>query len=94
MNIKERTSQELAIDEATAEDTLSDVELSSAQIIRPSKSKKIPLRLNIENEIIQLCRQIATIKHIDSVTQLIQKYIRDGVDKDRNLINKNGKKYS
>jgi hypothetical protein len=86
MNNRERSISELAIDEATATDTLNDVDLSSAVAVYPPKKKKIAIKISLEDEIIQFCKRIAAIKHIDNFTKLIDTYIRDGIENDKKLL--------
>lgn len=86
MNKQRRSLTDLAIDEATAADTLNDADLSSAVVVYPAREKKVAIKINIEDEIIQLCKRIAAVKHFDTVSKLLDSYIRKGVEKDKELL--------
>lgn len=86
MSKRERSATDLAIDEATATDTLNDADLTSAVVFYPPREKKVAIKLNLEDEIIQLCKRIAAIKQFDTVTKLIDSYIRDGIENDKKLL--------
>ena len=87
MDKKIRKSEEIAIDKATTEDTLQDADLSSAEVVFPPSHEQIELYLRVENELIQLCEKIAALKYFENVTHLIRKYIQDGIEKARELLN-------
>ena len=86
MNPIRRSASDLAIDEATMNDTLNDADLSSTEVFYPHKQKKVAIKIKLEDEIVQLCKWIAAIKRIDNVTKLIDSYIRNGVENDKKLL--------
>ena len=86
MSTKERSKQELAIDEATTIDTIRDAELSTAEIVYPNKNKKIVLKIDIEEKTFESCKKIANKKHFSDYSKLINQYIREGVEKDEKLL--------
>ena len=83
---RKRRQKDLEIDQATAQDRLSDADLDTAKVIFPEKSRKIPLNMRIEPEVVELSRQIAVARHLDGYTQLLRLYIREGLERDRTLL--------
>jgi len=85
MSYRKRSAKDIAIDDATATDTINDADLLSAVIVYPEKDKKF-IKIKLEDEILQLCKRIAAIKNIDNYTKLIDIYIRNGVEIDKELL--------
>ena len=81
-----RRQKDLQIDQATAQDRLEDADLDRAKVIFPEKGRKIPLNMRIEPEVVELSRRIATVRHLDGYTQLLRLYIREGLERDRTLL--------
>jgi hypothetical protein len=86
-----RSKKNRDIDNITANDTLSDADLSGAVITFPEKSKKVQLNMRLEPELIELTKQIAALKHFDGYTQLLRMYIWEGVEKDKGLLRSVGR---
>ena len=83
---RKRSRKDLEIDQATAKDQLSDADLETAVVTFPEKVRKVPLNLRIEPEVVELSRRIAEAKHLDGYTQLLRLYIREGLERDRALL--------
>ncbi len=86
MNTKKRTYYDLSIDDATASDTLKDADLSSAEVVYPLKENQVAIKIKLKKETLKLCKQIADLKHVDNFMELIDEYIRNGIDKDKNIL--------
>lgn len=86
MNTKKRTIYDLSVDDATASDTLKDADLSSAEVVYPPKENQVAIKIKLENETLKLCQRIADLKHIDNFMDLIDEYIRNGIDKDKKIL--------
>ena len=78
-----RSLKDLKIDRATETDRLSDADLDSAGVFFPEKTPKIALNMRIEPEVVAQVRQIAKVRKLDSYTQLLRLYIREGIERDR-----------
>jgi len=85
---RKRSEQGLTIDRATENDRLSDADLDTAVVTVPGKIAKIALNMRIEPELVALAKQVARAKHLDGYTQLLRLYIREGLQRDRALLNK------
>ena len=83
-----RSRKDLGIDQATAEDRLSDADRRTALTVFPKKARKVSLNMRIEPEVVELTKRIARAKHLDGYTQLLRLYIREGLDRDRALLDK------
>lgn len=86
MDSKERAIYDLSIDDATASDTLKDADLSSAEVVYPLNENQVAIKIKIKKETLKLCQQIADLKHVDNFMELIDEYIRNGIDKDKNIL--------
>lgn len=86
MDSKERAIYDLSIDDATAGDTLKDADLSSAEVVYPLNENQVAIKIKIKKETLKLCQQIADLKHVDNFMELIDEYIRNGIDKDKNIL--------
>ena len=86
MDSKKRTTYDLSVDDATASDTLKDADLSTAEIVSPLKGNKVAIKIKLENEILNLCHRIADAKHVDNIMDLIDEYIRNGINKDKKIL--------
>ena len=86
MNTKKRTNYDLSVDDATASDTLKDAELSSAEVIYPLQENQVAIKIKLKKETLKLCQQIADLKHVDNFIDLIDEYIRNGIDKDKKIL--------
>lgn len=84
----ERNAKEQAIDQATENDSLSDADLESAVITYPKKTRKIALNMRIEPEVVTQAKQVAQAKNLDGYTQLLRLYIREGLERDREYLDK------
>ena len=85
---QKRTQKDLEIDRETEKDQLSDAELESAVLTFPKKTAKIALNMRIEPEVVDLAKQVAEARHLDGYTQLLRLYIREGLERDRPLLEK------
>ncbi|MCZ6632683.1 MAG: hypothetical protein O7G87_04700 [bacterium] len=85
---QKRTQKDLEIDRETEKDRLSDAELESAVVTFPKKTAKIALNMRIEPEVVDLAKQVAEARHLDGYTQLLRLYIREGLERDRPLLEK------
>ena len=83
---EKRRRKDLEIDRATEKDRLSDADLNTAVVVFPEKGRKIPLNMRIEPEVVELAKQIARARHLDGYTQLLRIYIREGLERDRALL--------
>ena len=81
-----RRQKDLEIDQATAQDRLEEADLDRAKVIFPEKGRKIPPNMRIEPEVVELSRRIAAARHLDGYTQLLRLYIREGLERDRTLL--------
>lgn len=88
MDSKKRTIYDLSIDDATASDTLKDADLSSTEVVYPAKENQVAIKIKLKKETLRLCQQIADLKHIDNFLDLNDEYIRNGIDKDKNILEK------
>ena len=88
MDSKKRTIYDLSIDDITASDTLKDADLSSAEIVYPLKENQVAIKIKLKKETLKLCKQIADLKHVDNFMELIDEYIRNGIDKDKEILEK------
>jgi len=86
MNTKKRSARDLAVDEATSNDTIKDADLSTAEFVYPRQMKKISFKIDIDEKIFELCKKIADKKHLPDYSKLIDQYIREGVEKDKKLV--------
>jgi hypothetical protein len=85
---KKRTIYDLSIDDATASDTLKDADFSSAEVVYPLKENQAAIKIQLKKETLTLCKQIADLKHIDNFMELIDEYIRNGIDKNKKILEK------
>ena len=85
---QKRTQKNLEIDQETEKDRLSDAELESVVVTFPKKTAKIALNMRIEPEVVDLVKQVAQARHLDGYTQLLRLYIREGLERDRALLEK------
>ena len=85
---QKRTQRDLEIDQETEKDRLSDAKLDSAVVTFPKKTAKIALNMRIEPEVVNLAKQVAQARHLDGYTQLLRLYIREGLERDRALLEK------
>ena len=86
MKIKKRSAQDLAVDEATSNNTIRDADLSTAEVVYPRKNKKIMFKIDLDEKIFEVFKKIADKKQIDDYSQLLDQYIRDGIEKDEKLL--------
>ena len=86
MNTKKRSERDLAVDEATSNDTIKDADLSTAEFVYPRQMKKISFKIDIDEKIFELCKKIADKKHLPDYSKLIDQYIKEGVEKDKKLV--------
>lgn len=82
-----RNSKDQIIDRDTETDSIEDADLDSAVVFTPKKTPKIALNMRIEQEIVTQAKQVAQAKNLDGYTQLLRLYIREGLERDRELIN-------
>jgi hypothetical protein len=57
-------------------------------VVFPEEGRKIALNMRIEPEVVELSRRIAAARHLDGYTQLLRLYIREGLERDRALLDK------
>jgi len=88
MNSKKRSVYDLAIDKATARDTIKDADLSTLEVVCPSEKNHVAIKINLKDETLDLCKKIAAIKHFNSYLELIDDYIRNGIDQDKKILEK------
>ena len=84
MKTKLRSAKDLAIDAATANDTIRDADLSTAEVVFPGK--KVIFKIDIDEKTFELCKKIADKKHIFDYSKLINQYIKDGVKRDKKIL--------
>ena len=84
---KKRRKKDNEIDELTANDSLLDVDVGSAEVVFPDKTKKIAINMRLEPEAVKLAKQLAALKHLDGYTQLLRIYIWEGIERDRTTLN-------
>ena len=83
---KKRSRRDLAIDRAKEKDRLQDADLDTAVVTFPRKTAKIALNMRIEPEVVALAKQVAEARHLDGYTQLLRLYIREGLERDAELL--------
>ena len=83
---RKRSRKDLEIDRATERDRLSDADLDTAVVTFPKQAPKVALNMRIEPEVVALARQVAEARHLDGYTQLLRLYIREGLERDRVLL--------
>jgi hypothetical protein len=83
---RKRSRREFTVDQVTAGDRLADADLATAVVVVPEKGRRIPLNMRIESEVVELSRRIAEARHLDGYTQLFRLYIREGLQRDRALL--------
>ena len=81
-----RSLKDQKIDQDTENDSLADADLNSAVVFIPKKTPKIPLNMRIEPEVVAQAKQVAQAKNLDGYTQLLRLYIREGLERDRKLL--------
>jgi len=83
---KRRRKRDIEIDELTANDSLSDADVGSAEVAFPGKTKKIAINMRLEPDAVKLAKQLAAFKHLDGYTQLLRIYIWEGIERDRTML--------
>lgn len=86
MTKRRRTKKDIEIDEVTANDSLLDADVGSAEVVFPGKKKKIAINMRLEPEAVKLAKQLAALKHLDGYTQLLRIYIWEGIERDRTIL--------
>ena len=86
MTKKRRKKKDIEIDELTANDSLLDADVSSAEVVFPGKKKKMAINMRLEPEAVKLAKQLAALKHLDGYTQLLRIYIWEGIERDRTIL--------
>ena len=88
-----RAKRDIEIDELTANDSLSEADVDSAEVVFPEKTKKIAINMRLEPEAVKLAKQLAALKHLDGYTQLLRLYIWEGIERDRAMLKLLQRKY-
>ena len=88
-----RRKRDIEIDELTANDSLSEADVDSAEVVFPEKTKKIAINMRLEPEAVKLAKQLAALKHLDGYTQLLRLYIWEGIERDRAMLKLLQRKY-
>ena len=86
MTKKRRTKKDIEFDELTANDSLLDADVSSAEVVLPGKRRKMAINMRLEPEAVKLAKQLAALKHLDGYTQLLRIYIWEGIERDRTIL--------
>ena len=86
MTMRRLKKKDIEIDELTANDSLSDADVDSAEVIFPNKTKKIAINMRLDPEAVKLAKQLAALKHLDGYTQLLRIYIWEGIERDRTML--------
>ncbi len=81
-----RRKRDIEVDELTANDSLSEADIDSAEVVFPDKIKKIAINMRLEPEAVKLAKQLAALKHLDGYTQLLRIYIWEGIERDRTML--------
>ena len=92
MTKKRRTKKDIEFDELTANDSLLDADVSSAEVVFPGKKRKVPINMRLEPEAVKLAKQLAALKHLDGYTQLLRIYIWEGIERDRTILSQRQRK--
>ena len=82
----ERSEKDLGTDQATGGDRLPDADFDTSVVTSPKKTPRVALNMRIEPEVVTLAKQVAKARHLDAYTQLLKLYIREGLERDRPLL--------
>ncbi len=88
-----RRKRDIEIDDLTANDSLSEADIGSAEVVFPDKTKKIAINMRLEPEAVKLAKQLAALKHLEGYTQLLRLYIWEGIERDRAMLKLLQRKY-